>query len=651
MKRLCIFLTYDKDKIIDKYIGYILKELKSCVQHLVVVCNMTEIVSGEENLKKYAEEIFYRENIGFDAGGFKEALCNYIGWDTVLEYDELILVNDSMFGPLRPMRDIFYEMENKKVDFWGLAKHGAKEGPHQFSEHIQSFFLVIHSKMLHSSEFRVYWEKLPFYSCFSDVVFQHEVKFTSYFNSLGYSYDVLADMEANDSKINYENNYTQYGTISYELIRKRNFPFLKKKQIACDICDILYYQTQENLCQAITYIDQKTDYDVDLIWKNIIRTLNMADLQRSLHLQYIVSPDKREILQGRKIAIVIRTEYESAVEYVLESIHNLSGEKKLCILVLSSRDELVAAYEEQGISAEKLDERRGNALDKLCEYDYVCVLQDADVTSDIKPSCIGKSYLYCIWENLFKESNHIAGILEIFEKEARLGFLAPPQPYFADYFGTLADGWEGNYEEVEEITKKLKLNCPISIDKPPFRVTNNFWIRGNILKQVKKLEIKDYKYLAYLWGFLAQDLGYYSGIIESSQYASLNEVNILYYLNKMINQVKKEYGAFSRFHEMEEKISLGALGVFCSKYTRLFIYGAGYYAKKYIKLIPNVEACIVSDDQKREESIEGIPILYLSEVPRLNECGIVLCLNKKNQEQVLPVLRKYGIRNYFCIQE
>ena len=146
-------------------------------------------------------------------------------------------------------------------------------------------------------------------------------------------------------------------------------------------------------------------------------------------------------------------------------------------------------------------------------------------------------------------------------------------------------------------------------------------------------------------------MGYYSGIIESSQYASMNEVNILYYLKKMINQVKGEYGAFDRFYEMEEKISLGALGVFCSKYKRLLIYGAGYYAKKYINFLPSVEACIVSDGQKREDYFEEIPILYLSEIQRLNECGIVLCLNKKNQEQVLPIIRKYGVQTYFCIPE
>ena len=83
MKRLCIYLTYDKQKIIDKYIGYMLRELKTCVDYLVVVCNEEEILSGLNILKEFADEIFYRFNIGFDAGGFKDALCEYIGWDKV----------------------------------------------------------------------------------------------------------------------------------------------------------------------------------------------------------------------------------------------------------------------------------------------------------------------------------------------------------------------------------------------------------------------------------------------------------------------------------------------------------------------------------------------------------------------------------------
>lgn len=656
MKRICIYLIYDKQNIVDDYIGYILRELNSCVDCLITVCNMPELICGKDILKENSDIIFFRENIGFDAGGFKEILCSLVGWNTILRYDELILMNDSLFGPFIPMKDIFLKMEDYSVDFWGLASQGTYkcEESRSFPEYIQSYFMVIRSPMLHSNEFRKYWEELPFYNEFWDVVTQHEEKFTAYFSGLGYSYDVLADIGVNNSEINLANNYSQYAMLSYELIKKRNFPFLKKQQIAYNTLDS---QTQENLFQAIQYIDKETEYDIELIWDNIIRTLNMSDLQRSLHFQYIITSEKSRQAERykkigeKRIAIVIFAAYIEAVEYIVEYLNKLGHEIKYFISVVSEYDDILSEYQKCGINGIKcLDEAIYN-LFELSDYDYVCVLHDTDVTSDIKPSCTGKSYFYCIWENLLKDEEHIGGILEKFEEEGRLGFLAPPQPNFAEFFGDLGYGWEGNYEIVERITNELHLKCPISRDLPPFRVTNDFWIRGSILKQLDKLKKEDYRYTPYLWSYFAQDMGYYSGIAESMDYASMNQVNLSYYLKEIISLVRNGYGEVRDFRGLKEKILSGTLKDFCSKYSRILIYGAGYYAKKYMDMLLNVEACVVSDGQRKTEYFEGLPVMYLSEVKGLDQCGIVVCLNRKNQEQVLPIIRKYGVQTYFCIPE
>lgn len=648
MKRLCIYLIYDKENIIDRYIGYILNELKTCIDHMIVVCNMPEVESGIEILEKYADKVFYRRNIGFDAGGFKEALCSLIGWDIVLKYDELVLINDSMFGPFCCMRDIFRKMEEKSVDFWGLTKCGqfihANKG--YVSEHIQTYFIAIRFKMLHDSCFLEYWENLPYYKSFDDVVWKHETKFTKYFADLGYTYDALAETKVNDSEFNLSNNYSQYATISYELIRKRNFPFLKKQQIAYNT---LSKQTQENLYQALTYIDKETDYDVNLIWDNIIRTLNMKDLQRSLHLQYIISSEKKKLIDNRSAAIIIYAEYKEAAEYVLEYLDKLTLEPTYFIQIVSKKDDVLKAYEKERICGRNIHLEKEIDVPFLCTYNFVCFLHDTDMTSDINPSCMGKSYFYCIWENLFKNENHILGILEKFEKESRLGFLAPPSPNFADYFGELGSGWKGNYEIVKGIAERLHLHCPISEEKAPFRVTEDFWIRGNILKQFMELETNERQYVPYLWSYFAQDMGYYSGIVESTEYASMNEVNLNYYLDRIASQIKYGYGNFDSFSEMEEKLLSGALTKFCEKHSRILIYGTGYYAKKCKDFLKNVEACVVSDGQNKADCFEGFPVMYLSEVLDLNKCGIVLCLNKKNQEQALAELKKYGACDWYCI--
>ena len=94
MRRLFIYLTYDSQNIIDDYIGYFLQSIRPIADTIAVVCNMPHIERGLHNLTDYADHIFYRENAGLDAGGFKDALCRLLGWKLIGQYDELILAND-----------------------------------------------------------------------------------------------------------------------------------------------------------------------------------------------------------------------------------------------------------------------------------------------------------------------------------------------------------------------------------------------------------------------------------------------------------------------------------------------------------------------------------------------------------------------------
>ena len=156
MKRLLIYLTYDKQNIIDDYIGYFLRSMRSITDTIVAVCNMPYIEKGLPNLSDYADRIFYRENKGLDCGGFKDALCQFIGWDQLKEYDELILANDSFYGPFKDIGHIFAEMEARHLDFWGLMKRGsgAYGATGKDPEHILSFFYVFQTPMIHSPDFR-----------------------------------------------------------------------------------------------------------------------------------------------------------------------------------------------------------------------------------------------------------------------------------------------------------------------------------------------------------------------------------------------------------------------------------------------------------------------------------------------------------------
>ncbi|MCI8596974.1 MAG: hypothetical protein HFJ10_00790 [Lachnospiraceae bacterium] len=644
MKRLGIYLTYDSQKIVDDYIGHMLSELKTCMDYLVVVCNETEIIRGREILEAYADEIFYRENIGLDAGGFKDALTTFVGWDRVLEFDELVLVNDSIFGPFCPMKEIFDEMAERPVDFWGVAGHGEyrKEGLDFFPEHIQTFFLTVRSKMLHSSPFRIYWEDMPYYASYNQVVREHEMQFTRHFSELGYTYDFFADIRANNSE-NTANNYCQYRRISYELIKKYQFPFLKKQQFSDDK---LEEQTQESCYQALNYIDQETEYDVNLIWNNLIRTLDPTDLQKNLHLQYIISSESEYEMKRSNIVILVFISYEKTAEYVSEYLKELD----FCIKIIAQDRRLLNDYETYGFECELVpQEDRIKYFRKFSDYDLVCIINDADLSSEQQPNYIGKSYFFSVWSNLLKEKNYILRIQELFDTKPQLGILTCPYPNFGKYFGDLGKGWEGRFQEICEAARKKTLTFQLSEDKPPFARPRDLWIRGNLLNSLEGWEAADFEYLSWLWIYLAQDSGYYSGIVESAEYAAMDVINMRCYLEEIAGVVRQQYGNFTDLIELKKQISQASLRDFISKCNHIYVYGTGIFARKYKALIPNPEAYVVSDGQAKLKELDGIPVRYLSELEITDDCGLVLCLNKKGQMQVIEQLKKRGIENYLCI--
>lgn len=648
MKSLCIYLTYDKQNIVDDYIGHMLKELKTCVSHLVVVCNTLQVEKGQDILLKYADQIFYRENTGLDAGGFKDALCSFLGWETVLQYDELVLVNDSFFGPFCPMRDIFDEMHARKLDFWGLLKHGEavfSNGKH-IPEHIQSFFLAVEKRLLRDESFRSYWEEMPFYNAYDEVIENHELKFTGHFRDKGFSYGVLADADVNISALP-RNNYNQYGHIAYELICKRNFPFWKKKPVSSDETSA---QTQEDFRKCMDYIDKETDYDVGLIWKNLIRTTNAADLYRSFCLRYII-PEATAQLEESKVLLVVFVSCMESIEYIEDYISRLEG--RFSIRVCTDDQKVFQYYQREGFTCIDTDRfRTPETIEYFCTYDLVGIVHDVNLCSCDEPNYIGKSYFYHIWENLVKNETHIQGIIKKFQEDPYLGFLMPPKPNFNKYFAALGKGWEGKFPAVLAAVNSLNLNCQVSPSIPPIGVSENFWIRGQIFKAIRNIKKEHVDILSYAWTYIVQHAGFYSGVVESAGYAAMNAINVEGVLGKIISNVQNEFNAdFKNFWELNRIIFRGALKNYVEKYDKIYIYGAGYLSRIYKAYFSHIDGYLVLDGQPKQDEIEGIKVKYLSEVDITDHMGIVLCLNRQKQEEVIPTLLNLGIKHFLCVPD
>lgn len=255
MKRLCIFSIYDKDGIIDKYIYYYLLELKR-ISKIIIVINGYVNEDGVKKLNNITEKIYIRINEGFDAGAYKDCMFNYIGIEKLRGYDELILANDTCFGPFKSLDSIFVEMDERKCDFWGM-----KKDYYGFATDIQSWFFVFKKNIINDNEFYRYWE---------NNIDEHETQLEQIYwtferglyrklKKLGYKPDVYIH---EDSNYNIDERCSSYFGLLKGTI------FIKKK-----IFDDRYY-SKSNVYMSLKYIEKSYSYPISLICEVAKRKYN-----------------------------------------------------------------------------------------------------------------------------------------------------------------------------------------------------------------------------------------------------------------------------------------------------------------------------------------------------------------------------------------
>lgn len=255
-KRLAIVAMYCKTGVASKYIYNILGELRSIAEKLVVVSNGGLRYREKDKIGEIADFVLERENIGFDAGAYKYALLKYSESETLGEYDELILCNDTFFGFFMPLADIFKEMEGKAYDFWGLNRVS-----NHILEYIESYFLVFRKNILASNCFWEYWKtNINEAETNIDEVyirFEHEI----YIWLCRNNYTAGAWTELNHLRL-YED--------SFHYISEYQMPLIKKKAFSKE------YYNYENLLAALNYIDRETKYDVNIILDEVKKEYNVA---------------------------------------------------------------------------------------------------------------------------------------------------------------------------------------------------------------------------------------------------------------------------------------------------------------------------------------------------------------------------------------
>lgn len=266
-KRLLVYFFWDADGIVDDYVVHSLKALGEHCSEIVVVVNGEVNTDGYRKLRASSNRLIIRENVGLDAWAYKDAF-EHIGYDRLGEFDEVLVTNFTLFGPVFPLSELFSRMDDKPCDFWGLAGFNEKVKNRDDIQHLQSYFVVYRRSLTATQDFRNYWQNLPEIDSYVASVNLHELAQTPYFSARGYKFAAFSPSEkyANISPYNFV-----ISCADRVLIEDR-CPFIKRRALYFANGHFEQGSSIEKIEHITNFIKSRTRYDINLILENIERT-------------------------------------------------------------------------------------------------------------------------------------------------------------------------------------------------------------------------------------------------------------------------------------------------------------------------------------------------------------------------------------------
>lgn len=211
MHDVCIFAHYDKDHLVDPYVLHYLVDLKKCGFSIVFVTASRISPASKASVLELCDDLIERANIGHDFGSWSTGLERYRGSIK----GRLLLANDSVYGPLFPLKPQLRCLLSAKADFYGMVQSVDR------TNHLQSWFLLFEPQVIRSQAFVDIFCRPPQPISRLDVIVELELKATEHLQAAGFTYHAL-HLAGHRALLA---NPTSY--LWQELIELDGIPFLK----------------------------------------------------------------------------------------------------------------------------------------------------------------------------------------------------------------------------------------------------------------------------------------------------------------------------------------------------------------------------------------------------------------------------------------
>lgn len=167
---IAVFVHFDKKGVVH---DYVVEHLQAWVKAGFAVIFVTNSPKFEDRaldrVRPHVAQILHRHNRGYDFGSYRDAI---VSLGELSRYNRLVLCNDSVYGPFRPLEDVLSECDPKTADMWGMTDSW------QGRYHLQSYFLLFHNPALSNTKFQNRWRHFVHIDDKDWVVSKHEINLT-----------------------------------------------------------------------------------------------------------------------------------------------------------------------------------------------------------------------------------------------------------------------------------------------------------------------------------------------------------------------------------------------------------------------------------------------------------------------------------------
>ncbi|SDH81641.1 rhamnan synthesis F family protein [Agrococcus jejuensis] len=470
MRRAVFYLVYDGAGEVGDYALHHLRAIRDHADHVFVVSNSPLSPGSRVALERVADTVWERENVGFDVFAYRDALRHF-GQARLEDFDEIILMNYTFYGPIGSYAPLFERMDAQQVDFWGVTDH-AEIRPNPYTHtgvmhrHIQSHWIAVRRPMVRSAEWKAYWDDMPPVRSYADSIQLHESRFTHHFEQAGFS------------------SATAFPAADYPAVHPifdlparlldEGLPIIKRRLF---FHDPLYHDAHAIVARDVEDRMHDAGYPMQMLYDDLSRSAKPRDLNAVLSMMEIL-PDVSvgdEDVSHLRVGILAHVFYDDMIDEIADLAEALPQAR----LVITTADEGRKARIEERLAARGreadvrvLPSNRGRDIsafllgcrDVLLSGELDLVVKLHSKRSPQNGFSVGQHFKRHLYENLLGSPGYAENLLRLFVRHETLGMVFPPMIHMG--LPTMGRAWFANREPAKEMLARLGLRVPLDDVSP-----------------------------------------------------------------------------------------------------------------------------------------------------------------------------------------